>query len=122
MSAENVVSHRQFFHGSDEHFNVGDEIQPGSMAGVHKFANESSGHGDFVWMSPDQGKAAFFGKHVYEVEPKGLTNRYTYPTMNHPMDEDAHVSLAPVKVTRKGRSRSELGHVGFSVRWDDEQG
>ena len=113
----------QFFHGSDEDLNVGDEIKPGAVAGIRKFSSESAGHGDFTWMSPDAGKAAFFGKHVYQVEPQGLTNSYTYPSgRQHPVDEGAHVSLAPAKIVRKGRRHQPgTGSIGMldPVRWEN---
>ena len=124
MSAEDHLSPR-LFHGSDEDFNVGDEIHPGAVAGNSKFTAEASGHREFVWMSPHEKNASFFGRKVYQVEPQGLTNKYTYPTPTHPADEDAHVSLAPVKVVRKGRALRGDNSYNYSrneVRWEDEKG
>jgi hypothetical protein len=118
----------QFFHGTDADLQVGDEIKPGNVAGHRKFtASEASGHGEFTWMSPHAGRAAFFGKHVYQVEPQGLTNEYNYGKAHgrnwgHPADMEAHVSLAPAKIIRKGtRHQPGIGSIDMldPVKWEN---
>ena len=134
MSAHDSLG-PQFFHGSDADLNVGDEIKPASTipGGGTRFSSHAAGHDEFTWMTPHAGNATFFGTHVYQVEPQGLTNQYNYnlhrrsPT--HPADEDAHVSLAPAKIVRKGRTVdrpstktlvTNAALANKSIRWEDE--
>ena len=136
MAAEEHLG-PQFFHGSNADLNVGDEIHPSSgdlrhpgnkgfSPGVHK---------EFVWMTPHADNATFFGKNIYQVEPQGLTNRFSYggpgkgnPEGSHfPVDKDAHVSLAPARVVRKGFAISQVqgNYKGLrqetrpAIKWED---
>jgi len=130
MAAHEALG-QQFFHGTDADLNVGDEISPGDVAGAHKFSSSAAGHGEFVWSTPHASKAAFFGKKVYQVEPTGLHNLYDYgPGGSLGVDKDAHVSLAPMRVVRKGQRNATEGQSArqtlggdnpVDVKWDDEQ-
>ena len=111
MAAEDAVSPRQFFHGTEADLKPGDEIKPGNVAGHRRFSSESSGHGEFVWMTPHAHKAAWFGSRVYQVEPQGLHADYKYSTPQHHADDDARVSLAPAKVIREISSDEKLGGI-----------
>jgi hypothetical protein len=119
MSADSLGEQFKLYHGSNQDFNVGDEVKPGDMVprtvksresadpnryGTSRWSDDFSEHGhqNFVWSTTDPEHTGMYGKNLYEVHPQGLTERYTYPTTGN-KSKDTHVSLAPMKVVRRGK-------------------
>ena len=124
---ESLGEQFKLYHGSNQEFNVGDEVKPGdmvpktvnsrvdtskaipgstralagSLAGRWSDDFHELGHDKFVWSSSRPENTGMYGKNLYEVKPQGLTERYTYKT--GVKSKDTHVSLAPMKVVRRGK-------------------
>jgi hypothetical protein len=112
----NLSDQFKLYHGSNQEFNVGDEIKPGGMVPqsvksrpgsigeTSRWSDDFSelGHHDFVWSTDSPEHTGTYGKNLYQVEPQGLTARYTYPQTGK-VSPHFHVSLAPMKVVRRGK-------------------
>jgi hypothetical protein len=125
MTASNSLGEQfKLYHASDQEFNVGDMIKPGSMVPPSVHSRESKvsykvhstrwsddfaerGHDQFVWMSHSPESTEQYGRNLYEVQPEGLTAPYkTAPSRKFPSGRvisPYHVSLAPAKVVRRGK-------------------
>lgn len=123
----------KLYHGSNQEFNVGDEVKPGEMVppsvksrqgsigSTSRWSDDFSelGHKNFVWSSSRPENTGMYGKNLYEVQPQGLTERYTYKT--GVKSKDTHVSLAPMKVVRRGKlAGPHPNNPGIEkIEWDD---
>lgn len=98
MAAEDHLSDQQFFHGTDASLKEGDLIHPGHLPEDEGWSADypEENHRDFAWAAEDSHVAHGFGRHVYEVEPTGLMNKYKDYD-----DSGYHVSLAPLRVKSK---------------------
>ena len=140
MAAEEHLNGQQFFHGSNQEFQPGDYINPGVMVPKEIDSRESKGgsnpgrwsndfkhlgHDQFVWMTKNPENASY-GKNFYQVEPEGLTHSYSHELANGGSrrayeNTQTHVSLAPVKVLRRGKlAGPHPDNPNISkIEWDD---
>ena len=126
MADENVLQHKQFFHGTASKLEPGDLIHPNHLGDVG-YNKQHPEHSDFVWMTSRPSDADWFARHrgamakqvkhtdqtaneashVYEVEPTGLHAPADIPPsrgdrkLPRPKSSTAHVSLAPARVVRE---------------------
>lgn len=130
---ESLGEQFKLYHGSNQEFNVGDEVKPGDMVppnihsrpgsefGTPRWSDDFSelGHHNFVWSTSSPEHTGMYGKNLYEVQPQGLTERYTYKTGTK--SKDTHVSLAPMKVARRGKLAGPHPNNPSiqKIEWDD---
>lgn len=143
MPASNSLGEQfKLYHSSHQEFEPGDMIKPGEMVPHIQSRPEGvtgknwsddfheAGHNKFVWMTTNP--EASYGKNLYEVEPQGLTERYSYRDAapynrgtglipDEHRSKETHVSLAPAKVLRRGKlAGPHPDNPGISkIEWDD---
>ena len=120
-ASESLGEQFKLYHGSNQEFNVGDEVKPGDMVPRSVKSRQSVdpnrysssrwsddfaelGHHNFVWSSSHPENTGMYGKNLYEVKPQGLTERYTYKTgvksEGHPRVAGTHEGGAPGQAGR----------------------